>query len=195
MSEHDKTMWEMNECRIASRFLGILERQSCIADIGCGSGFATQFFRDHFMRVIPVDICRPDTQIHGLVISDAMNLSLKTDSVEAVWLSHILEHMPNPVACLLEASRILINGGMMCVLVPHSRVPLQRGHLWNLGDFRFLVHLLYKCGFDISRVVMMRQSYSAAVVVVNAKLGYVIPDDNTPEWLFNPDGVLDIEAL
>ncbi len=41
-------------------------------------------------------------------------------SFDAVTLSHVIEHVPNPIETLIECARILKPGGMLIVLTPNA---------------------------------------------------------------------------
>lgn len=60
------------------------------------------------------------------------------ETVDEVWMSHILEHLENPVETMREVSRILIPGGKVTVKVPHASGRCAWGHAehkraFNLG--------------------------------------------------------------
>lgn len=70
------------------------------------------------------------------VISDIFALSFATDSVQAVRLDHILEHLPrrSVVRALLEAKRVLKSGGWLSIGVPDMAQLCQAYDRSDLAD-------------------------------------------------------------
>lgn len=71
---------------------------------------------------------------------DACHLPFHDDSLDYVVTSHVLEHVANPVAALVEWHRVLRSGGIMYLVVPdrrftfdHPREPTEPEHMW--ADF------------------------------------------------------------
>jgi SAM-dependent methyltransferase len=88
----------------------------------------------------------------------------KLGSFDAVNMSEVLEHIPNPAALLGLVHRQLNDGGIVCIVVPNDFNPFQlvlRDHLgfkhwWvapphhvNYFDFRSLSKLVEKQGFEV----------------------------------------------
>ena len=83
---------------------------------------------------------------------------------DAINMSLVLEHIPDPAALLALAHGQLDDGGLLCVVVPNDFNPFQlvaRDHLafkpwWvapphhiNYFDFNSLQRLMEQCGFDV----------------------------------------------
>ena len=71
---------------------------------------------------------------------DACALPFRSHSLDYVVTSHVLEHVANPVAALLEWHRVLRSGGVIYMVVPdrrftfdHPRHPTSPEHMW--ADF------------------------------------------------------------
>lgn len=69
---------------------------------------------------------------------DACHLPFRSNSLDYVATSHVLEHVANPVAALLEWHRVLISGGIIYLVVPdrtrtfdHSRKLTSAEHMWT----------------------------------------------------------------
>ena len=88
----------------------------------------------------------------------------KLGPFDAVNMSEVLEHIPNPAALLALVHRQLNDGGMICLVVPNDFNPFQvvlRDHLgfkpwWvapphhvNYFDFSSLTKLVEKQGFEV----------------------------------------------
>lgn len=50
---------------------------------------------------------------------DKFPYPIKSNSVDSIYLSHILEHLNHPINCLREIERILKIGGMVTIKLPH----------------------------------------------------------------------------
>lgn len=91
-------------------------RAQTIVDLGCGAGFYTDALRALGATVIPVDndpaelllIGKPPP---GVVLADAGDLPLKTESVDGAFCSNLLEHTPHAKPVIREIERVLRPGG------------------------------------------------------------------------------------
>jgi len=112
-----------------------------VLDVGCGSGQLLAFLRDQGCEVSGIE---PDLEAvrvarqhyglevyHGLledgVFSDA--------SFDAVVMSHVIEHVPDPIALLAACRRMLRPGGRVVVVTPNMASLGRRvlGTKWYLG--------------------------------------------------------------
>lgn len=79
-------------------------------------------FRTWLMRHLPqvnyrsADLFSPDVDL----CLDLQDIALANDSIDAVILSHVLEHVDNDARALRELNRILVPGGRLFVQVPLS---------------------------------------------------------------------------
>jgi SAM-dependent methyltransferase len=69
---------------------------------------------------------------------DACHLPFRPNSLDYVASSHVLEHVANPVAALLEWHRVLVSGGLIYMVVPDRRYTFDRNrnlstpqHIWE----------------------------------------------------------------
>jgi SAM-dependent methyltransferase len=69
---------------------------------------------------------------------DACHLPFRSNSLDYVASSHVLEHVANPVAALLEWHRVLADGGVIYMVVPdkhftfdHPRAVTDPEHMWS----------------------------------------------------------------
>ena len=68
---------------------------------------------------------------------DACHVPFRNNSLDYVVTSHVLEHVANPVAALLEWHRVLKNNGLIYMVVPdrrytfdHQREITSPEHMW-----------------------------------------------------------------
>lgn len=89
--------------------------------------------RAHNPDVPSSDIVAPD------ILADGHRLPTVPDaSVDFVAASHVIEHLHNPIAALLEWRRVLRPGGKLLLFVPDGRYTFDRGR-----PFTSLDHLLW----------------------------------------------------
>jgi ArsR family transcriptional regulator len=131
-----------------------------VLDAGCGDGFLTELLLDRFAKVIAVDhaperLAAARARLAGRNVDFRLGevdaLPVPAASVDALFLSLVLHHVPDVEAALREARRVLRPGGRVVVadLAPHADESLRdrRGDL-RLGlDPKELVAALRAAGF------------------------------------------------
>jgi ubiquinone/menaquinone biosynthesis C-methylase UbiE len=109
-----------------------------VADLGCGSGAFTALLRDAGYRVVGVDIS-PKLIALGqrkypgleLIEGDVEHLPFEAGSMDAVLLSGLVHHFPDPRLCAAEVYRVLRGGGRFMAFDPNRMNPfmwLYRDH-------------------------------------------------------------------
>lgn len=72
-----------------------------------------------------------DPSLHPDHIGDCEALPFEDDSIEEIYASHVLEHVPYDSPALSEWYRVLIPGGVCTVIVPDI---IQVFYLWRHGQ-------------------------------------------------------------
>ena len=82
---------------------------------------------------------------------DGEQIALAHASVDAVWCSHVLQFVPEPLLLLQEVRRVLRPEGKLVVTVPHvrPRVPNPLDRQVRFFTSRSLRQLLHAAGFDV----------------------------------------------
>ena len=125
-----------------------------MADIGCGYGGVMEAFRTDGWRVVGCDLegsAPAYARSRGL---DARNgkissLSGCVGQLDLVVLSHVLEHVPDPVGLLAEAGKLLATGGSIYVEVPGIENPrvIDKQYAAQIG------HLVYFTKVTVCRTI------------------------------------------
>lgn len=94
-----------------------------LVDIGAGKAPYKPFFEKYIKKYIKMD--NHLNKDHPTdVVCDAQNLPIKSSSVDTVFSSQLLEHVPYPQKVVDEIHRVLKPGGI-CILTTHMANPLH----------------------------------------------------------------------
>ena len=144
-------------------------KSNTLLDIGCGLGFFLEAVRGDFKQVRGIEISEPQrlfAQRHlGLEVleGEAASIPLPDESEDIITLLDVLEHLPDPRACLREVRRVLAPEGLVALVTPNpesltARILKQRWvyysppeHL-HLFPPRSLLRLLEGEGFRVLTV-------------------------------------------
>lgn len=149
---------------ICSVFLSRYVRPSdSVVDIGAGyCEFINNIeARDKTAVDLNPDVARFANPGIRIINESCMSIStLETSSVDIVFMSNFLEHLPDKqlvLATFIESLRILKPGGKVLILQPNIR--FVGGEYWDFFDHhtpltdRSLVEALELAGFDIQEVI------------------------------------------
>lgn len=139
-----------------------------VLDIGCGGGSFLRALKKRGVAVMGADASRRAARICWsrfdipAACATLPEVPFRARSFAAVTLFHVLEHLPDPMACLESVWDLLAPGGKLIVQVPNAACWqfLLLGDRWSgldvprhLINFRTedLEDLLTSCGFRIAR--------------------------------------------
>jgi SAM-dependent methyltransferase len=102
-----------------------LDQNRRFLDVGCATGMLLGYMRERGWAVQGVELCRESAE-HGIrgknidiFIGTLEQAALPDSFFPAVHFSHLIEHVPDPRAFLLEVRRILAPGGFVVVVTPN----------------------------------------------------------------------------
>ncbi|MBS0288376.1 MAG: methyltransferase domain-containing protein [Proteobacteria bacterium] len=103
-----------------------------IVDLGCGSGIFTQFLQKKGYACIGVDLSHKLLRIGKnqmntvqFIQADVEALPFADNSVDAIMLSCLLHHLPNPFFCAKEVFRVLKPQGKFVAFDPNRLNPFM----------------------------------------------------------------------
>jgi len=130
-----------------------------VVEVGCGAGGLLRRFADKGARVLGVDLGKEAVsaarQRYGLnyVAGTLKDLDL-TEKPDVVIYSHVLEHIPDPVAELNSLREMISDDTILYVSMPGLRSSrdllsvLRNAHVYHFS-LHTLEHLLALCGFTM----------------------------------------------
>jgi SAM-dependent methyltransferase len=91
-----------------------------LLDLGAGTGMWAQAFTGWFaglevIAVEPSDAMRARCGFPGVLAGDAASIPLPDGSVDAVWLSTVIHHVPDLVEAAGEVRRVVRSGGTVLI--------------------------------------------------------------------------------
>lgn len=112
-----------------SYFKRFLLKKKRILDIGSGTGISCILLEKKGFEIIGVD---PDKKNSDLINSKLKNgkclncffedLELE-EKVDVIWITHVLEHLPDPTELLMKCKEWLKRDGFICIAVPDCKNP------------------------------------------------------------------------
>jgi len=128
-----------------------------ILDVGCGKGGFLREARRAGLLAVGVDISEREATTARLAsgaevaVADACALPFSNGSFDMVSMWNVLEHLVSPKGALLEARRVLKDGGLLVVSVPNMSPPFglfspflkRKSGRWGLFKFEESGHLYH----------------------------------------------------
>ena len=154
---------------------GLLDSEWVVGDLGCGTGQVTASLAPFVSRVIAVDRSADMLQVARRRARELPNVDVRRGELEslpiqdaeldAATLLLVLHHLPDPVAALAEAGRVLRPGGrlLICDMLPHDReiYRQQMGHVWLGFSDDQTRKFLTQAGFDKVKVAHLPEDPGA----------------------------------
>jgi SAM-dependent methyltransferase len=149
-----------------------------VLDLGCGAGRFVAALRDAGADPVGVDLAeaaleRARRNVPGGEFR-ATTDEIPDSSVDLIWCSEVLEHVPDTAALLSEARRVLKTGGRLLVTTPSHDLPRRvliallrwEGHFDPLGQ-----HVRFYTTRSLTRVL---ETFAFEAVAVEAERGMLV---------------------
>lgn len=100
-----------------------------ILDVGCGNGWLSQAVVSDHTKVVSMDISTENPvraiaenshKNHFGLIADAYHVPLRSDSMDCIVASEIIEHVPDPALFVRKLFRVLKPGGKLIITTPYD---------------------------------------------------------------------------
>jgi len=100
-----------------------------ILDVGCGGGWAANYYKDKNNKLVSMDIAKKNVvnvlknfpfDNHAAVCADVLNLPFKDKSFDYIFSSEVIEHVPDPKLFIENLLRILKPGGKLIITCPYN---------------------------------------------------------------------------
>lgn len=143
-----------------------------ILDIGTGTDtYIVNFFIENGKTVFSIDVEKQNNYQHKNFYFIKGNFLQYPFSrkFDAVWASHVLEHVQDTGAFLNKIYDLLNENGILFCIVPPHKTKIVGGHLtigWNIG---ILMYNLIISGFDVKNGRFKKQGYNIAAFVQKRK--------------------------
>ena len=144
-----------------SYFRPFLDKKKNILDIGSGTGVSCVLLEKKGYNVTGVDPDPKNAQLinsklkKGKCINSYFEDLKIENKVDAVWLTHIIEHLEQPDILLEKCKEWIIPDGIICIAVPDCGNPNMLNHSLNnpYHIYHFtknsLKRLFEKSGYDV----------------------------------------------
>lgn len=133
--ERDFSWWQrVYEDRIRSISQYLSSDQRTILDIGSGTGhflLVAQQLNWHSVGIEPskqaYDYCIQQTGVFNVCHStfEKWNKVTRKPIFSAIHMQEVLEHLPDPRTTLRSIHKLLVPGGILCIVVPNDFSPVQ----------------------------------------------------------------------
>ena len=149
-----------------------------VLDVGCGEGVFLALMRERGWQAVGVELGEESARIareeRGLDVrtGDLFSLDAEPSSFDAVVMSHVLEHLPDPVGALARVRELLEPGGMLMLSLPNYRCLESRVFRGNWFPWCLPPHLYH---FDVRSVRMALERVGLEVVRITFLPFFYLP--------------------
>lgn len=150
-----------------------------VLDIGCADQFAKTYLQNpHYYIGLDYHETATWYATQPMIYGDAQQLSFANNSIDAVLLLDVLEHLPRPEDCFGEVTRVLKPNGIFIVQVPFLYPIHDAPRDFQRWTQYGLQQLVNKYGFVIRQQYQIGEPLETAGLLLNIALA-----KTTLNWL------------
>jgi len=132
---------------IISKWMPGLREIKNVLDVGCGTGFCSQYFKNYGVEYLGIAIGKPS--IFPLIFDLDYNFTdFLDETYDLIFSRHSLEHSPFPLLTLMEWHRIAKKYLMLILPEPESYTYVGKNH-YSVMNPRQIKWLLRRSGWEI----------------------------------------------
>lgn len=128
-----------------------------ILDIGSGQGIHAEIFKKNGKKVTTINLNPPAD-----IVGDYMNIDV--GKFDAIWVSHVFEHVLNPHLFLKKCFNDLKENGVLAITVPPLKHQIVGGHI-NLFNEGILLYRLILAGFNCNQARVGSYGYNLSIII------------------------------
>ena len=132
---------------IISKWMPRLRDIKNVLDVGCGTGFCSQYFKNYGVEYLGIAVGTPS--IFPLIFNLDYNFTdFPDETYDLIFSRHSLEHSPFPLLTLMEWHRIAKKYLMLILPEPESYTYVGKNH-YSVMNPRQIKWLLRRAGWEI----------------------------------------------
>jgi len=158
-----------------------------VLDLGCGDGLFTHLMAQQQLEAIGIDveasaIEQAKAKTRGqpyagnapqFIATDGGALPFEDDSMQAVAMFDVIEHLPNPIALLREVARVLKPSGALILSTPAWQLGGWSDPIYHVTEYTMdeLTRQIRAAGFAVSNTGMIGGVYRDLIVIARLPAG------------------------
>jgi SAM-dependent methyltransferase len=146
------------------KFMSLCNKESIILDIGAGENTP----HANIMKSEGLNVKTNDLFDNADYIGFYTDIEF-SQQFDAIWCSHVLEHILDVNTFLLKIKNDIKEGGMLAITVPPLKHEIVSGHV-NLYNAGILLYQLIMAGFDCKNAMIKEYGYNISVILPVKKL-------------------------
>ena len=141
------------------KFISLCDKNSIILDIGAGKDTPHANIMKSEGLTVKINDLFDNADYIGLYTD--IEFSTQFD---AIWCSHVLEHILDVNTFLLKIKKDIKEGGILAITVPPLKHEIVSGHV-NLYNAGILLYQLIMAGFDCKNAKIKEYGYNISVIL------------------------------